>query len=362
MSGDDSRIPVFLLTGFLGSGKTTLLNDILAAPDLQDTAVVINEFGEVGIDHLIVGTIDGETVLLRNGCVCCALRDDLKETLQGLHGQMARGDVPPFRRVVVETTGLADPVPILHTLIADPMLRHQFRHAQTIVTVDAVHGAGQLARHAESVRQAAVADRLVLTKADIASDGQAEATRRAVRRVNAGAPLEVRDPGGAIADLLAVPDGAAETALRDTAAWLAGFGALAPAHDYDDRDHGHAHGHHAHAHDHDVRVRSLSLSLDERLDWTAFGVWLSALLHRHGERILRVKGILDVSDVEGPVVLQAVESLTHPPVHLPAWPPGPRGSRLVFITKDLDPEAIRRSLHVFLAAAASRSDAGEAAA
>ena len=351
---DDRRIPVFLLTGFLGSGKTTLLNDILHAPDLQDTAVVINEFGEIGIDHLIVGTVDGETVLLRNGCVCCALRDDLKQTLEGLREQMARGEIPAFSRVVVETTGLADPVPILHTLIADPMLRHQFRHARTIVTVDAVHGAGQLARHGESVRQAAVADRLVLTKADIATRAQAAATRRAVRRINPGARLEARDAAGVIGDLLAVPAAEAESTFRDTEAWLAGFEAVPVDHDH------RAHAHHDH--DHGAVVRSLSLSLDERLDWNAFGVWLSALLHRHGERILRVKGILDVSAVEGPVVLQAVESLTHPPVHLPAWPAGSRGSRLVFITKDLDPEEIRRSLTVFLAAAARLKDAGAAAA
>ncbi|HET7716893.1 MAG TPA: GTP-binding protein [Bauldia sp.] len=348
MSADDRRIPVFLLTGFLGSGKTTVLKSILSAPDMADTAVVINEFGEIGLDHLIVGALEGETVLLRNGCVCCALRDDLKQTLLDLLGRAARGEVPRFGRIVIETTGLADPVPILETLLSDPMLRHQFRLERTIVTLDAVFGASQLGRHDESVRQVAVADRLLLTKADIAEPADAEAALAAARRINRGARVETAGaPGYDPHALLEVSGRPAEDRLRDTRAWLAAF------------HHDHPAGHHAHdhddGHDHAARVRSLSLALDDRLDWNAFGVWLSALLHRHGRRILRVKGILDVNDVDGPVVLQAVEHLMHPPVHLPEWPEGPRGSRLVFITRDLDPEDIRRSLSAYLAAAARLS-------
>ena len=352
---DDPRIPVFLLTGFLGSGKTTLLRDILAAPDMADTAVVINEFGEIGIDHLIVGPIDGEAIVLRNGCICCALRDDLKQTLEDLLGRVGRGEIPHFGRVVVETTGLADPVPILHTLLSDPLLRHQFRPERTLVTLDAVFGAEQVARHPESVRQIAVADRLILTKADIATPEESEATRRAAHRINPGAAVERRgaeghDPRA----LLATSGGASMTHLRETETWLAAFEAASPAanghhhhHDGSDRDH--------HHHDDPSTIRSLSIRFEERLDWSAFGVWLSALLHRHGTRILRVKGILDASDIDGPVVLQAVEHLVHPPVHLPAWPDGTRGSRLVFITRGLDPEAIRRSLTSYLAAAARMS-------
>jgi G3E family GTPase len=350
----DARIPVFLLTGFLGSGKTTVLRSILSAPDMADTAVVINEFGEIGLDHLIVGQVEGEAVVLQNGCVCCALRDDLKATLQGLLDRAARGDIPRFKRIVVETTGLADPVPILHTLIADPMLRHQVRPERTIVTLDAVLGAGQLARHAESVRQVAVADRIVLTKTDIASEAEAGNTLLAARRVNPGAQVEERGTAGHDPHaLLAVSERSAEERLREAHAWLAAFEA---------GEHGQAHHHHDHAgHDHESDVRSLSLRIDQRLDWSAFGVWLSALLHRHGKRILRVKGILDVNDVDGPVVLQAVEHLMHPPVHLPKWPDGVRGSRLVFITRDLDPELIRRSLTVFLGAATRLSESEAAA-
>ena len=306
MSADgDQRIPVFLLTGFLGSGKTTVLKSILSAGAMEDTAVVINEFGEIGLDHLIVGAIDGETVLLRNGCICCALRDDLKQTLLSLIARATRGEIPRFGRIVIETTGLADPVPILETLLSDPMLRHQFRHERTIVTVDAVLGARQLQRHAESVRQLAVADRLVVTKTDIAIPAETEATTKAARRINPGAKIET--PGTPAYDpraLLDMSGGPAENRLRETDVWLAAFErARGTSHDHDDaRSHDH-HRHHHHDHDHGSRVRSLSLALDERLDWNAFGVWLSALLHRHGQRILRVKGILDVNDVDGPVVL-----------------------------------------------------------
>ena len=355
----DTRIPGFLLPGFLGSGKTTLLRDILAAPEMADTAVLINEFGEIGIDHLIVGAIDGEAVVLQNGCVCCALRDDLKQSLEALLGRVGRGEMPRFSRVVIETTGLADPVPILHTLLGDPLLRHQFRPERTIVTLDAVLGAGQLAHHPESVRQVAVADRLILTKADIASPEEAGATCRAAGRINLGATIQRRDdPAAEPAALLAVSENAVADRLRETEDWLAAFEAASPAvHDHHHHDHDGTHAHH-----HVSDVRSLSIRFAEPIDWAAFGVWLSALLHRHGSRILRVKGILDASDIDGPVVLQAVEHIVHPPVHLPAWPGGERGSRLVFITRGLDPEAIRGSPTAYLDAAARMSAAGEDAA
>ena len=359
----DARIPVFLLTGFLGSGKTSLLSAILAAPEMEDSAVIINEFGEISLDHLILRPLEGEAVVLRNGCVCCALRDDLKLTLQDLLDRAMRGEIPPFSRVVIETTGLADPIPILETLLTDALLRHQFRHERTIVTLDAVLGASQLAHHPESVRQVAVADRIVLTKTDIATPAEAEATLRAARSVNAGAVVE--RPGTKEHDpraLVAASGQPAADHLEETRAWLAAF----------EEEHRADHGHHhhdcdgAHDHDHDhhhgTAIRSLSLRLTERLDWSAFGVWLSALLHRHGTRVLRTKGILDVSDIEGPVVLQAAEHVIHPPVHLPAWPDGERGSRLVFIVQDLDPEEIRRSRDTFLSAAARLSRSDDAAA
>ncbi len=301
-------------------------------------------------------------MLLRNGCVCCALRDDLKATLQDLLDRSMRGEMPAFRRIVVETTGLADPIPIIETLLRDPLLRFHVRHERTIVTLDAVLGAGQLSRHAESVRQVAVADRIVLTKADIAGPEETAATVDAARRINPGAALGERRSGTDPLALLAVSGRTvAADRLDETRRWIEAFetahGRNGHHHHHDDDPDGHDHHH-----DHEDGVRSLSLRLDGRIDWSAFGVWLSALLHRHGPRILRTKGILDVSDVEGPVVLQAAEHLIHPPVHLPAWPDGERGSRLVFITRDLDPERIRRSLEAFLGAAARVSGRGTAAA
>jgi len=193
---DDLLIPVTLLTGFLGSGKTTLLKSLLSVPEMRDTAVVINEFGEISIDHLIVRVLEGETIVLRNGCVCCSLRDDLGRALMNLLDQVAAGVVPKFRRVIVETTGLADPVPILQTLVTDPRLRHQFRQDRTIVTVDALFGDGQLREHAESVQQAAVADHLVITKTDLAEPFEIDRVQRALRRINPGARLTTAGAAG----------------------------------------------------------------------------------------------------------------------------------------------------------------------
>jgi G3E family GTPase len=350
LADGDTRIPVFLLTGFLGSGKTTILAALLAGEAGRDTAVVINEFGEISLDHLIVGRIEGEAVVLQNGCVCCALRNDLKQTLKDLLDRSMRGEIPRFSRLVIETTGLADPVPILETLTSDILLRHHFRHEATIVTLDAILGAGQLRRHPESVRQLALADRVILTKTDIAEDEEVGQTRRAAVAVNPGARLsEGPLTQDAVRSLLEAAEGNAEDRLNAAREWLAAF----------ERDDAPLHGRRdGTASD----LRSLALDVKKPLDWNAFGVWLSALLHRHGKRILRTKGILDVSDRAGPVILQAAENVIHPPVHMGAWPDDARGSRIVFITRDLDPADIRRSLEVFLAAAARLSGSGEAAA
>ncbi|MBN8994982.1 MAG: GTP-binding protein [Rhizobiales bacterium] len=346
----DSRLAVFLLTGFLGSGKTTLLAALLQGDAGRDTAVVINEFGEIGLDHLILGRIEGEAVALQNGCVCCALRTDLKQTLQDLLDRSMRGEIPRFNRVVIETTGLADPVPILETLTSDILLRHHFRHEATIVTLDAILGEGQLRRHPESVRQLALADRVILTKTDIATAEEVEETRRAAAAINPGTRLsEGPLTQDAVGSLLEAAEGDAESRLNAVRAWLDAF----------ERNDVPVHGRRDGA---ASDLRSLALDVREPLDWNAFGVWLSALLHRHGRRILRTKGILDVSDAAGPVILQAAESVIHPPVHMGAWPDDARGSRIVFITRGLDPEDIRRSLEVFLAAAARMSGSGEAAA
>ena len=331
--------PVILLTGFLGSGKTTLLSRLLADPTLGDTAVLINEFGEVALDHHLVERIDDTMVLLRSGCICCTVRGELAEAIRDLHSRRTRGRVPPFRRLVIETTGLADPLPAMTTLTADPVLRHHFRMGAVVATADAVNVARQLVAQPESLKQVAVADRLILTKADLCDRATMDMAVAALRAVNPDAPLLVAgiDPLDAADILDARPlPGASRFGLR-----------CDPVADLPSAPHG-------------TGLSSFSLEIDEAVDWTGFGVWLSALLHRHGDRVLRVKGILNVSGSEAPVAIHGVQQLVHVPVHLAAWPDDDRRSRLVFITRGLEPAAISRSLRAF--GVLARSGATEAAA
>jgi G3E family GTPase len=312
--------PVTLLTGFLGSGKTTLLRRLLADPALGDTAVIINELGEVGIDHLLVERLDDQMVLLNSGCVCCSIRGELAAAMRDLLSRRERGLLPPFQRLVIESTGLADPFPVLSTLKADPVLRHHFRAAGVVTTVDAVNGLGQLDHYIESVRQAAIADVIVLTKTDLA---EAAATNRLVARLeamNPTAPLvraaeEPLDAGA----LLAADSGGWPKAIAEPETAIA-----------------------AHA-----GVCAFSIVVDEPLDWTAFGVWLTMLLNRHGARILRVKGILALQGEARPIAIHGVQHLVHAPTHLSRWPDEDRRSRLVFIVEGIEPDLIRRSFQIF---------------
>jgi G3E family GTPase len=311
-------IPVVLVTGFLGSGKTTLISALLAHPDMGETAVLVNELGEVAIDHHLVRRVDERTVVMGSGCICCTLRGDLRDELRDLLDRRARGELAPFRRVVVETTGLADPAPVLSTLLTEPVLRHHYRVEAVVTTVDALAGAATLDRHAESVKQAAVADTLLVTKADAAAPAAVDALGARLRALN---PLAT---------------------VRHVS-----FGAIAPA----DLLAGRAHEPRAvevvsepspHAHD----VRAFALVLDEPIDWDAFAVWLTMLLHSRGLDVLRVKGLLDVGG-PGPVVLDGVQHVVHRPRHLDAWPDEDRRTRLVFITRGIERDAVLASLQAF---------------
>ena len=334
-----------MLTGFLGSGKTTLLNRLLKHPALGDAAVLINEFGEVGIDHQLVETVDESTVLLASGCLCCTIRDDLKQAILEVHDKRARGVVPPYRRMIVETTGLADPAPILATLMNDVSLRYHYRLGTIVTTVDAVNGLGQLDRQEESMKQAAVADRLVLTKTDIAEEADIEALRRRLEGINPSAELMVAAHGAVDAERVLRAD-VYDPATKggEVLRWIEAETDAARA------EGTHAgHGHHA-RHDvnrHDESIHSFCLVHDEPVDWTAFGIWLTMLLHTHGEDILRVKGLLNVEGVETPVVVNGVQHIIHPPMHLDAWPDENRQSRVVFIVRGLERALIERSLAVF---------------
>ena len=300
-----------LITGFLGSGKTTLLQRLLRDPALSDTAVLINEFGEIGLDHHLLERIDETMVMLQSGCVCCTIRGEFSTAIKDLHSRRERGLLPPFRRLVIESTGLADPFPILSTIRSDPVLRHHFNIGNVITTVDAVNGARTLDAQPESIKQIAAADRLVLTKTDLAS---AEASDRLTRRlcqINPDAPLWRNTEEDLDADALLSADNDGIERPRP-----AGRHGNAP----DDR-------HHA------DDVSALALSLDEPVDWTRFGIWLTMLLHRHGDALLRVKGFSTSPTRPRPWRYMAVQHLVHLPRHLGAWPDEDRASRLVFIVR-----------------------------
>ena len=283
---------------------------------------MINEFGEIGLDHELVEAVDGDVVLLRSGCICCSIRGDLATAMRALWSRRETGAIAPFRRLLVETTGLADPTPVVATVMTEPVIRHHFRLEGIIATVDAVNGGEQLTRHAEAVKQAAVADRLVLTKADLASADAFAALSQRLQAINPAAQFfssaNAPPPAG---ELIGGPTRAA--ALRH---WLAVY------------PRGQAH---------DGGIRALALELDQPIEWAAFGLWLGLLLASHGDRVLRIKGILDVAGSDTPVVVHGVQRLMHPPVHLKRWPTEERRSRLVLIVADLDPARIRRSLAAF---------------
>ncbi len=328
MASYSDLTPVNIITGFLGSGKTTLLQRLLRSPELSDVAVLVNEFGEVGLDHHLLQSVAESTLLMENGCLCCAVRGDLQKALRDLLSQQARGQVPHFRRVVIETSGLADPAPIAYTLLSEAVLRHHFRLSGIVTTVDAVNGAAQLAGFAEAVKQVSMADRLVVTKADLSDATSLDALCAQLRALNLSAQiLDSADVLGDFHHLLTDDIYDTEGKFREAMRWTA------------EETHG--------SQDHTADVRSFAVIFDRPLDWTAFGVWASMLLHRHGADVLRVKGLLNVAGVPTPVLINGVQHIVHPPSHLDAWPDADRRSRLIFIVRGLQRARIERSLAVF---------------
>ncbi|WP_282604264.1 GTP-binding protein [Pelagibius sp. Alg239-R121] len=343
----DAPLPVSVLTGFLGSGKTTVLRHLLEQPDMANVAVIVNEFGEIGLDHMLVENAKEDTVLLSSGCLCCTVRGDLVETMRKLFKQRVRREVPPFDRLVIETTGLADPAPILQTLMNDPFLVERFRLDGVIATVDAANGGNTLDNHFESVKQAAVADRLLLTKTDVADAATAEVLMLRLKELNPAAPI------------LPVAQGAVEpsalfnaglydptTKSLDVQRWL-----KTEAYDTPDaaqhHEHNHGGGHHHDVNRHDASIRAFCITRDEPLNWDRLNSWVEMLIMLYGGNLLRIKGILNIEDSDGPIVIHGVQHMFHPPMQLESWPDDDHRSRLVFITRDLEREMFEHTLEAF---------------
>ncbi len=338
MSGTGPQIPlpVSVITGFLGSGKTTLLSRLVADRRMDKAAVIINEFGEVGLDHVLVTAPREDVVLLSSGCLCCSLRGDLVNTLTELWNERARGEIPTFDRVLVETTGLADPAPVLLTVTGDERLSEVFQIERVITTVDAVHGLGQLDEYSESVKQVCVADTLLLTKTDIASHDRVQVLRARLHRLNPIAQVREVVQGAIDPDCLfnfVSPGTARPREFSQLIEQAEGVSQALHNHHADDQDH---------VHDTHSGISTFSVLRDKPATLAGLQVWMGLLGEVRGPSLLRIKGIVNVDGC--PIVVQAVQHMFHPFAELPAWPDDDRRSRIVFITRGIHREEIERTL------------------
>ncbi len=323
--------PLTIITGFLGAGKTSLLNRLLRDPSAAGALVIINEFGETGLDHLLIERADGDMLVMASGCLCCTIRGDLIATLEDILRRRDNGRMAAFDRVIIETTGLADPAPVLHTVLLHPYLALRFRLDGVITLIDAINGTATLDAHEEAVKQAAVADRLVISKTDLLIEhGPLRDLRMRLRKLNPGAPLLDAAQGEATAAaLLDVgiynPDGK----IPEVRTWLNAEGFAAAK----------SHAHSGHGHDinrHDSRISAFCIRHEAPLPPSALDVFIELLRSAHGANILRVKGIIALTgDPSRPLIIQGIQHVFHPPVQLAAWPDDDHTTRIVFILRDL---------------------------
>ena len=365
MAGSNNRVSVSILTGFLGAGKSTLLNRVLKDKAMNDAAVIINEFGEVGIDHLLVTAADEQMIELADGCLCCTVRGALVDTLAMIADALQTGGIRPVSRIVIETTGLADPAPVMQSVMGNPVIAQNFEIEGVVTVVDAVNGLATIERYPEAMKQVAVADRLVLSKLGMVDAVVAERLRTRLRELNPHARMIDGDSEEAgSATLFETGLYNADTKLPDVARWLHDE-AHADAHHGHDHDHNHAHGHehhhhggdeHAHHHHHhDVNrhgdsIRSYAITHDQPLQRAAIDMFIDLLRSAHGDKILRMKAVVALADDPSrPLVLHGVQSIFHRPERLPAWPEGAtRETRMVIITDGLDETYVRDLFGAFI--------------
>jgi G3E family GTPase len=319
---------------------------------MSSTAVIINEFGEGGLDHELVESSSEDLVLLQSGCLCCTIRSDLIETLRSLFFKRARGDIPPFDRLVIETTGLADPAPILHTFMTEGLIAASFRLDGVVVTVDAAAGMATMDRHLEAVKQAAVADRILLTKCDLADESVLRTLESRLKTLNPAAPI-IRTLRGAInpAQILEAGLYNPKSKTLDVQRWLNAEAYIQPpgphhGHGDDDCPSRSDRADNRHAHDpnrHDAHIRSICVIFDKPVDGDVLDRWLDALLLLRGPNLLRIKGIINVLGLKGPFIIHGVQHVFHPPVMLNKWPSKDRRTRIVFITRDIDEAMLRQT-------------------
>jgi G3E family GTPase len=335
--GPAEPIPLTVLTGFLGAGKTSLLNRLIHDPALHETAVIINEFGEIGLDHLLVKPVRDGVVLLQSGCLCCTLRGDLVEALEQLLRDLDNGRIA-FRRMILETTGLADPAPVLQTVMAHPYLVQRLRLDGVITVVDAVNAAATLDEHMESVKQVAVADRIVLTKTDLLGAAErpeaVQKLRARLAALNPAAPVLDAAAGGASPeDLIGCGLFDPDRKIPDVKRWLAEEAYAART------EHGSHASHQPHQHDrnrHDDRIRAFTLTSEVPIPAASFEMFIDLLRSLHGPKLLRLKGIVKIAEEpDRPLVIHGVQHVLHPAVRLERWPDDDQRTRIVLITRDL---------------------------